>query len=135
MERLFNTLPKIMLYFTLMAMIGIAPACSLMPHGASGKNMIGYWEGNLKIPTGEEIKIEFEIFINADGDYRAFLKVPEQDDSAILVDNLTFENKIVRFSIMGDEGMYEGTLTGGSRIEGKLSQSGQTFPLVFERVE
>ena len=97
--------------------------------------MIGYWEGNLKIPTGEEIKIEFEIFTNADGDYRAFLQVPEQDDNAIMVDNLTFENKIMRFSIMGDEAMYEGTLTGGNRIEGKLHQSGQTFPLVFERVE
>ena len=96
--------------------------------------MIGYWEGNLKIPTGEEIKIEFEIFTNADGDYRAFLQVPEQDDNAIMVDDLTFENKIMRFSIMSDEGMYEGTITGGNRIEGEWRQSGQALPLVFERV-
>ena len=135
MEKLFNTLPKIMLYLALIVMIGIVPACSLMPHGASGKNMVGYWEGNLKIPTGEEIKIEFEIFINADGNYRAFLQVPEQDDNAILVDNLTFEKKIMRFSIMENEGVYEGTITGRNRIEGEWKQSGQAFPLVFERVE
>jgi len=135
MEKLFNTSPKIMLYLALIVMIGIVPACSLMPHGASGKNMVGYWEGNLKIPTGEEIKIEFEIFINADGNYRAFLQVPVQDDTAIMVDNLTFEDKIVRFSIMENEGVYEGTLTRGNRIEGEWKQSGQAFPLVFERVE
>ena len=134
MKRLFKAFLKIMLFLTLMVTTCIIPSCSLIPHGVSGENMIGYWNGSLKIPTGEEIKIEFEIFTDADGDYGAFLLVPEQNENAILVNGLTFEKKVMRFSVTEANGVYEGTVTGGNRIEGEWRQSGQVLPLVFERV-
>ncbi|MFC1560852.1 hypothetical protein ACFL4V_00075 [Candidatus Latescibacterota bacterium] len=135
MKKFFNTVPKIILYFAFIAMIGIAQACSLIPHGASGKNIIGNWKGNLKIPTGEEIRIELEIFTNADGDYRAFIQAPEQDDSVFFIDNLSIKGKIVNFSVWEIQGDYKATITDKNRIDGEWSQSEQTFSLVFERVE
>jgi len=133
MNNWFKNVPGSMICVFIVLVMGLA--CSSLPHGASGKSLIGYWQGVLKVPTGQEVTLELEIFTNAEGEYRAFIRALEQGEQPLLISDVTLEKKIFRFSIEENHGVYEGKIKGRKTIEGTWTQREQTFPLTFQRVE
>ena len=94
----------------------------------------GVWQGTLRF-SGIELRIIFTISRSPDNTLTATYDVPEQNVSDLPVDEITFNNRNLRFEIIPIEGVFEGKLTeDGVKIDGHWTQSGMTLPLVFERI-
>ncbi len=87
-------------------------------------NIQGYWMGNLKIDTGEEIRIAFRILQTSDNKISATIDVPDQHSNGIPVTEIEFNNDtlIIKSSSIG--AVYEGVfnpeemLINGNFIQG-----------------
>ena len=73
-------------------------------------NIQGYWMGNLKIDTGEEIRIAFNILQATDNKYSATIDVPDQGANGIPVSLIEIDNNslLIRSTAIG--AVYEGVL-------------------------
>jgi len=79
-------------------------------YAQSNDNIQGYWIGNLKIDTGEEIRIAFNILQASDNKYSATIDVPDQGAFGLPVSLIEFDNNslIIKSSAIG--AVYEGVL-------------------------
>ena len=88
----------------------------------------GYWLGNLKINTGEEIRIAFNILQASDHNYSATIDVPDQGAFGIPVSQIEFDNNSLTIKSTAIGAVYEGVLDpkemliNGSFIQGDTSQ-------------
>ena len=95
----------------------------------------GIWEGKLKVP-GTELRIVFKISKNPDGTLTATLDSPDQGATDIPVEEVIFEDNILRLNVKAVRGIYEGKVSEDFLvIEGEWKQSGQTLPLTLKRVD
>jgi len=95
----------------------------------------GIWEGKLKVP-GTELRIVFKISKNPDGTLTATLDSPDQGATDIPVEEVIFEDNILRLNVKAVRGIYEGKVNKDFMIiEGQWKQSGQTLPLTLKRVD
>jgi pimeloyl-ACP methyl ester carboxylesterase len=81
------------------------------PTSAQHSNSLqGYWMGNLKISSGEEIRMAFRIQQNADKGYSASIDVPDQGAMGIPVNEVEVngENLLIKARAIG--AVYEGKL-------------------------
>ncbi len=95
----------------------------------------GIWQGSLKVP-GMELRIVFKIFRKPDGTLTATLDSPDQGATDIPVEEVIFEDNILRLNVKAVRGIYEGKVNKDFMIiEGQWKQSGQTLPLTVKRVD
>ena len=95
----------------------------------------GIWQGALKV-SGMELRIVFKISQGPDGMLTATMDSPDQEVKDIPIDEVIFENSNLRLEIKSAMGVFEGKLKDdGLTIEGEWRQSGQSFPLVLERID
>jgi len=92
--------------------------------------------------TGEEhwtsawLKLRTQLHIKKEssGAYTATLDSIDQGAKGISVQTVTVSDRSFKFELPNLGVVYQGTFSeDGSKIEGKLSQGGQSFPLVLER--
>lgn len=95
----------------------------------------GAWQGILEV-SGIELRIVFKISQGPEGILTATMDSPDQGVKDIPVDEVTLENGNLRLEIKSAMIVFEGKLKDDDlSIEGKWKQSGQSFPLVLERVD
>ena len=88
----------------------------------------GYWMGNLKIDTGEEIRFAFNIMQVSDNKYSATIDVPDQRANGIPVTSIEFNNDTLSVKSNAIGMVYEGVLDpkemliNGSFIQGDTTR-------------
>jgi hypothetical protein len=102
---------------------------------SSNEVIEGIWQGTLKAGV-IELRIVFKIYEQSDGMLTATMDSPDQGAKDIPVDEVIFENGNLRLEIKIAMGVFEGKLKGDNlSIEGEWKQSGQSVPLVLERID
>ncbi|MBS1876814.1 MAG: alpha/beta fold hydrolase [Acidobacteria bacterium] len=97
--------------------------------GAQTASYEGDWIGTLKVgPT--KLRIGLHV-TQKDGAWTGKLDSLDQGAMGIPIDSVTVTSGL-QFEIKALRAHYEGSLNDG-KIDGKFSQAGMTFPLVFER--
>ena len=91
----------------------------------TGQNIIGQWNGVLKIP-GKSLRVIFHIQ-ETDGNYTATMDSPDQKTFGIPVTETSFEDNTLKINIQ-NKIRYDGTFENDS-IKGTFKQSGLSFPL------
>ena len=113
-------------YFAMLAMI-ICLIKTTPTYAQDNDNIQGYWMGNLKINTGEEIRIAFNIIQASDNKYSATIDVPDQHANGIPVSLIEFnkDRLLVKSTAIG--AVYEGVLNSKEMlIEGIFIQGDTT---------
>ncbi|MFC1551032.1 hypothetical protein ACFL6P_00570 [Candidatus Latescibacterota bacterium] len=128
-------LPKTTLIAMLAALVLFCPACSLMKTGTPADNLTGNWEGSITIPDGTVLQLFLEFYTNADGDYGAFLKVPQQTENSISVQDITLDKKEVTFNVEEVQATFKGAIESNDMFKGAFTQGGQLMPVVFNRAK
>jgi len=101
----------------------------------SNEAIEGIWQGTLKAGA-IELRIVFKISEQSDGVLTATMDSPDQGAKDIPIDEVIFENGNLRLEIKSAMVIFEGKIRDDDlSIEGELRQSGQSFPLVLERVD
>ena len=101
----------------------------------SNEAIEGIWQGTLKV-SGMELRIVFKISQGPEDILTATMDSPDQGAKDIPIDEVIFENGNLRLEIKVAMGVFEGKLKDDNlSIEGEWKQSGQSFPLVLERVD
>lgn len=98
-------------------------ACGL---AAISQEIEGAWNGVLKLP-GAELKLVFNISWSEKG-YSATMDSPDQGAKGMPVTKVTYERDTLNLTIAALGVKYTGVVR-ADRVEGKFSQSGQTFDL------
>jgi uncharacterized protein len=99
------------------------------------KDIQGLWMVNLKVPSGVEIRILFDISTNLDGSKAVTMDNLDQGASGIPVETVTYKDDNLILEVNSVSGVFEGTLKkGGKIIKGKWKQARSIFPLVLNRV-
>jgi len=95
----------------------------------------GIWQGTLKAGA-IELRIVFKLSQGPEGILTATMDSPDQGAKDIPVDEVIFENGNLRLENKVAMGVFEGKLKDDNlSIEGEWKQSGQSFPLVLERID
>jgi len=79
-------------------------------YAQSNDNIQGYWMGNLKIDTGEEIRIAFNILQASDNKYSATIDVPDQGAFGLPVSLIEFDNNSLTIKSTAIGAAYQGVL-------------------------
>ena len=121
--------------FIKQGLIGLSILCFSIAFAVENpKNLEGSWQGVLKIPGGTELRIVFNFTVDENGKLNANLDSPNQDAKGIPVNNLTFENKRLRFEVPSVAGSFEGTdIKEGPKLEGTWQQGARSLPLVLDK--
>ncbi len=108
--------------FCVILLIILNTGCSLRPfHKPSGKK-IATCKGDIKLTTGEKTRFAFDIFRMQDETLKAFFSTGWRK-KYMPVENVSFENGIIRIEVESPHHIYEGTLAGDSlTIEGEWNQ-------------
>lgn len=102
----------------------LAGQISLM---AFGQDITGQWNGILKV-QGTQLRLVLNVLKTNSG-YRATMDSPDQGAKGIPVTSTSFENAILKFSIVNAGIEYEGTLGNEAIVVGNFKQGGFSFPL------
>ena len=101
---------------------------------ASDKNIVGTWQGTLKVQT-MELRVVFHFQTDSTGAMKATLDSPDQGARGIPIDNVSTRLDSVILTISAIGGSYEGiTQPGDSVITGTWKQGGSALPLDIHRI-
>ncbi len=92
-----------------------------------GQDIAGKWNGILKVP-GVQLRLVFNIDKVENG-YSSTMDSPDQGANGIPVTSTSFENDILKLTILNAGIAYEGVLGEDNIIVGNFKQAGQSFPL------
>ena len=121
--------------FALTLAILFIPSCSLMKAGPPPDALTGNWEGSITITDGTVIRIYMEFFKDADGDYQAFMKVPQQTDETILINDIVLVNQTLTFSVEMAKAVFVGKVESKNKFTGEVIQEGDMMPVEFKRTQ
>lgn len=100
--------------------------------GAQTPGVTGTWSGELKTPGGS-LQLALHV-TGAEGKLTAKLDSVTQGAYGLAVDEITLENRVLRFSMRMLGASFEGMLAeDGSAIDGKFTQGGLAMPLRLSR--
>lgn len=102
--------------------------------GAKMEKIKGIWIGTLKVSRAE-LRVVFRITGHENGSLVATMDSPDQGAQNIPVETVTFENGRLHLESSVVRGGYDGVMNAGGSIDGTWHQSGQSLPLVLERVD
>ena len=98
-------------YYSFAILILILCIIKTAPTSAQHSNTIqGYWMGNLKISTGEEIRIAFNILQASDNNYSATIDVPDQGAFGLPVSLIEIDNNSLLIKSTAIGAVFEGVL-------------------------
>ena len=101
----------------------------LEPANASNKNIIGLWQGSLKV-QGMELRIVFHVDRDSSGYLKATMDSPDQGAKGIVVDKITVSDDSVSLEVKIIAGGFYGVIQpGDSVISGSWKQGGASLPL------
>jgi len=110
----------------------------VQPRPTSRDGAIGDIEGNWRIVSDQvSQQAIIEIRKKTDGTLAATIvaESPDETTPAIPLDEVTFENGMLRFKMISNQGDFEGTMKAdGSTIEGQFQQQDKTMTLALKRV-
>lgn len=92
-----------------------------------GQDIAGKWNGILKVP-GVQLRLVFNIDKVENG-YSSTMDSPDQGANGIPVTSTSFENDILKLTILNAGIAYEGVLGEDNIVVGNFKQAGQSFPL------
>ncbi len=108
------------------AVLAIFFGMIMLGQANTNSKVIGIWDGNL-VAGGATYRLVLHVR-NDEGKLKGGMESPDQGPGEIPVDTMTFKDNKFTFTINAIGGSYEGTLKDG-KLEGKWSQSGQSFDL------
>jgi len=93
----------------------------------------GDWAGALQLP-GAELKLSVTLTLNA-GAWTGLISIPAQGAKDLPLADIKVGAGQVAFALANIPGdpRFQGRLVGATRLEGSLTQGGQSFPMVLER--
>lgn len=100
---------------------------------AQAQGMAGNWDGTLQLP-GAELGLQLVLVLKA-GAWSGTLSIPQQGARDLPLARLRVGADTVEFALAGVPGdpFFIGKLVPSGRLEGTLSQAGQTFPFALKR--
>ncbi|MCD4843101.1 MAG: hypothetical protein K8R25_01305 [Methanosarcinales archaeon] len=97
--------------------------------------MQGIWQGVLEV-SGAKLRIVFNISAGQNSTLIATMDSPDQGVIGIPVDKVTFQNDNLDLEVQSIPGVYNGRFSEDDQIiNGHWEQSGQSFPLILQRIE
>lgn len=93
-----------------------------------GQNIVGKWNGLLKVSTTSQMRIVVDIEQDTSG-YKATLYSPDQTSQGFAISTISFIHNQLKFSVSNLKIEYDAVLDNDSVFKGTFSQSGQKFPL------
>jgi len=115
-------------YYIAMLAMTICLIRTTPSYAQDNDNIQAYWMGNLKINTGEEIRIAFNILQASDNNYSATIDVPDQHAFGIPVSLIEMKNNSLLLKSNALAAVYEGVFNSkemmieGSFIQGDTTQ-------------
>ncbi|MCM8556550.1 hypothetical protein [Sphingomicrobium sediminis] len=101
----------------------------------SPADAIGTWTGDLALPNGMSLPIEFQVSDeDADGVLEAQAYSRAQTDQPLPVDGVALEDDVLTITIGAVGAAYEGTWNGEAFV-GTFSQGGTELPLTLTQAE
>ena len=101
----------------------------LKPHGEK----IGSCKGYLKPEGRSKFHFTFELYKESDGDFTAYMSIPRRGVRYGKVEDIDFDNNIVRVELSSPHRVYQGTLIkDGLVIEGMLEPWIGNFKIELE---
>lgn len=97
------------------------------------QSIAGSWEGNLEVSPFYSLKIVLNIN-EIDGALSATMDSPDQGAKGIPVDEVTFEDSSLTFTLAKLGVKYEGKME-DEAINGTFTQQGHSFPLILKRAK
>jgi len=98
-------------YYSFAILVSIICLIKTAPtYAQSNDNIKGYWMGNLKIDTGEEIRIAFKISQASDNKFAATIDVPDQHAMGIPVEKTEYLQAQLNIEMRNFGIRYQGTL-------------------------
>lgn len=102
---------------------------------AQPPSIAGSFEGALKLPTGQSLRLRLHIDRAPDGTLKATFDSVDQGVLGMPIDEITFANGTLRWSLERISATYEGKLAAsGNAIDGTIIQ-GSPMPLAFKRMD
>lgn len=92
----------------------------------------GDWQGSLNV-QGTSLRLVFHVK-NEEGKWSSTMDSPDQNAFGLKMDETVVDGGKIKMTMNQIQGTYEGTLKEG-KIEGKWSQSGQSFDINLQRVK
>lgn len=99
---------------------------------AQDNNLVGSWSGKLKLPSGIQLTVVFNINYS-DGKYSSTLDSPDQGVKSIPCGEVKVENDSIKIDVPVVVGGYKGKINQESKtISGIWTQAGSSFELDLE---
>jgi uncharacterized protein len=99
---------------------------------AQPPSIAGSFEGALKVPTGQSLRLRLHIDRTPDGALKGALDSVDQGAFGIPIDEISFAEGTLRWSIQRIRATFEGKLSAdGAAIEGTFTQ-GMPMPLTLQ---
>ncbi|GMV36675.1 MAG: lipoprotein [Fimbriimonadales bacterium] len=119
--------------------LAVLALVSLLACGCAGAKqdpVVGYWEGTLAVPGGQQLRLGLHVAKLEGGGYSAKLDSLDQGAFGLGVDQFTFESGKVTFEMKTLGAQFEGTMAEDQQsIVGKFRQSGLTMDLTLAKKE
>jgi hypothetical protein len=96
-----------------------------------GQDIVGTWSGAIAVQMSE-LRINFNISAEDEG-YSSTMDSPDQKAFGIAVDSTFYTKPELTIKVLEIGLVYVGSLKEDDTIQGKLTQSGQTFDLELVR--
>lgn len=110
-----------------------------VPAATPDHDIIGTWQGTLHIAAAPShpaiaLRLVNKITKGPDGKLAVSNYSADQGGGEMKASSASFEDGVFKFAIQAIDGSYEGKMSAdGNSIAGTLTQSGASFPLLFER--
>ena len=114
----------------------IAAAAPAMMLGQT-KTLAGHWEGAIELP-GQKLAFQADFTAKLDGTWAGMISIPAQNLKDYALAKIEIKGSEASFEMPNIPGTpaFKGTLSAdGAALDGKLAQSGQSFPFSLKRAE
>ncbi len=98
----------------------------------AAQDMVGDWQGTLRLDTPAELRIVLHVTKADDGHWKATMDSPDQNIVGMPANNLNIQNSKLTFTVDAVHGSYDGKLKSNGVISGYWTQ-GEPEPLDFKR--
>ncbi len=99
-------------------------------------DVAGLWQGTLRLPTGDTLRVVFDIAEAEGGALTAEAISPDQGGGRIPVERIRLEGESLRVEMPAVGATFEGVVgEGAEAIEGQFTQGGSALPLTLRRTD
>lgn len=117
------------------ALLALLLSVLVTPARAQSLPVEGSFEGALKMPTGQSLRLRLHVNRAPDGQLSGALDSVDQGAFGIAIDQISFAEGTLRWTIQRLRASFEGKLTeGGAALDGTFTQ-GMPMPLALKRMD